>query len=220
MEAADSDGSIVSVDDAAASTADEVTSAVVRFRSIIPNASFLMQEHLAGREYSVGIIGNLASGVNVLPILEVETECAELDRSRSVIPYPSRRETGAPIAGLPRYREARLSTVIRRRLVEYTTTLFERLRCRDYARVDFRADHLGEIKLQAVEPNPDWRWDGKLAAMSRFQGLQYAGMLRTILVTAMARAVQIEEPRRASIASERARPDFSKPRTALRTISA
>jgi len=62
--------------------------------------------------------------------------------------------------------------------------LFERLRCRDYARFDFRADADGEIKLLEVNPNPGWCWDGKMNLMAGFAGLRYSEFLGAVLTAA------------------------------------
>ncbi len=62
--------------------------------------------------------------------------------------------------------------------------LFERLGCREYARIDFRTDAQGEIKLLEVNPNPGWCWDGKFNLMAGFQGTRYAEMLGQILAAA------------------------------------
>ncbi len=68
------------------------------------------------------------------------------------------------------YREARLDEEARRKMIDYSNILFERLGCRDYARFDFRADAEGEIRLLEVNPNPGWCWDGKLNLMAEWRG--------------------------------------------------
>jgi D-alanine-D-alanine ligase len=74
-----------------------------------------------------------------------------------------------------------------RRLADYSSALFERLGCRDYARFDFRADAQGTIKLLEVNPNPGWCWDGKLNFMAGYAGLRYSDLLRLILEAAQER---------------------------------
>ena len=86
-----------------------------------------------------------------------------------------------------RYREAELDDEARRKLVDYSLILFERLGCRDYARFDFRCDAEGTPKLLEVNPNPGWCWDGKMNLMAGFGGLSYADMLRMIIDAGQAR---------------------------------
>ncbi len=73
------------------------------------------------------------------------------------------------------------------KLVDYSSLLFERLGCRDYARFDFRADDQGEVKLLEVNPNPGWCWDGKLNYMAGYEDLRYADLLRMIVEAAQER---------------------------------
>ena len=68
-----------------------------------------------------------------------------------------------------------------RSLKNWSSILFERLGCRDYARFDFREDATGVIKLLEVNPNPGWCWDGKMNLMANFGGYTYTDMLRKII---------------------------------------
>jgi D-alanine-D-alanine ligase len=72
-------------------------------------------------------------------------------------------------------------------LTHFSSRLFERLECRDYARFDFRADSEGTIKLLEVNPNPGWCWDGKLNLMAGFAGIEYGQLLEMILTAARER---------------------------------
>jgi D-alanine-D-alanine ligase len=65
--------------------------------------------------------------------------------------------------------------------------LFARLGCRDYARFDFRVAADGEPKLMEVNPNPAWAYDGKLAFMAGFAGIDYPGVLELIVDAALSR---------------------------------
>ena len=74
-----------------------------------------------------------------------------------------------------------------RLLYDYSSKLFERIECRDYARFDFRRDATGTIKLMEVNPNPGWCWDGKLNLMASFEGMSYTDLLEQILIAARER---------------------------------
>jgi len=86
------------------------------------------------------------------------------------------------------------------RLVDYSSRLFERLGCRDYARFDFRTDAEGTTKLLEVNPNPGWCWDGKLNLMAANAGMRYPDLLGAVLQAAVERAGGFTEQGRADAA--------------------
>lgn len=73
------------------------------------------------------------------------------------------------------------------KLIDYSTALFERTECRDYARFDFRADKNGVVKLLEVNPNPGWCWDGKMNIMAGFKKMSYSEFLELIIDSAIKR---------------------------------
>ena len=73
--------------------------------------------------------------------------------------------------------------------------LFERLECRDYARLDWRLDSKGKPKLLEVNPNPGWCWDGHLAKMSKMDNVSYSQMLGLIIKAAEKR-YDVQEKRK------------------------
>ena len=90
-------------------------------------------------------------GYRVLPPLEVDY--SRLDPALpQLLAYESKWVPDSPYWSQIGYREARLDEDARRKIVDYSNILFERLGCRDYARFDFRADAEGEIKLLEVNP--------------------------------------------------------------------
>ncbi len=152
----------------------------------LPGRPILFQEFLSGKEYSIGIIGNPGLALRFLPALEVDYSGlpAELP---PILGYESKWDPTSPYWSAIRYHEARLPEEELRKLQDYSSLLFERLGCRDYARFDWRADANGEIKLLEVNPNPGWCWDGKMNIMTGFMGLRYCDFLRMILEAAQER---------------------------------
>jgi D-alanine-D-alanine ligase len=69
-------------------------------------------------------------------------------------------------------------------MIECSAKLFERLECRDYARIDWRLSAKGEPRMLEVNPNPGWCWDGHLCKMAKYTGMTYADMLEAILKAA------------------------------------
>jgi D-alanine-D-alanine ligase len=172
-----------------------------KLREQMPAGPILIQEFLTGPEYSIGIIGNPGMALRALPPLEVDY--SQLDRDLpQLLSYESKWIPDSPYWSQIKYREAQIDEDTRRRLVDHSNILFERLGCRDYARFDFRADAEGEIKLLEVNPNPGWCWDGKLNMMATFAGLRYSDMLKLILEAAQER-VAAQRPPLAAAAPER-----------------
>jgi D-alanine-D-alanine ligase len=154
-----------------------------RLRVEFPRRPILVQEYLTGAEYSVGLIGNPDQGLRALPILEVDYSRLDPSLPR-ILGYESKWDPASPYWTEIRYHEARLTDNQQAQLIEHSMRLFERLGCREYARIDFRTDAQGEIKLLEVNPNPGWCWDGKFNLMAGFQGTSYAEMLGQILAAA------------------------------------
>lgn len=157
-------------------------------KTILPNTPILIQEYLTGSEYSVGVIGNPENFV-VLPILAVDYSKLPKELPK-ILGYESKWLPDSPYWNKIHYVQAQLDLDTERLLSDYSTMLFERLDCRDYARFDFRADENGVIKLLEVNPNPGWCWDGKLNLMAQFSGKSYSDLLNMIIESALDRMSQ------------------------------
>lgn len=180
IKPATGDSSIGITKKAVVRTPSEAVDYVDYLRELLPGRALLVQEYLSGKEYSVGIIGNPGFGMRALPVLEVDY--SRLDASLPpILSYESKWEPDSPYWHQIGYREAEVDEEQRRRLVDYSTILFERLECRDYARFDFRCDAYGVPKLLEVNPNPGWCWDGKLNLMAGFGDIRYSDLLRMII---------------------------------------
>jgi len=157
-----------------------------RLRTQWGDRPVLVQEYLTGAEYTVGLMGNPAGGLEPLPLLEVDFSGLPDDLPR-ILGYESKWEPDSPYWTKIRYRKADLPELDQRRLVDHSSRLFERLGCRDYARFDFRADANGVVKLLEVNPNPGWCWDGKMNLMAELAGWSYADFLLRLLDSAAER---------------------------------
>lgn len=164
----------------------EAVSYLAELRRTLPGRPVLVQEFLSGREFSVGVIGNPGIGFTILPILEADYSGLP-EGLPHILGYESKWDPASPYWTKIQYREAETDDELRRNMMDWSTTLFERLNCRDYARFDFRADAAGEVKLLEVNPNPGWCWDGKLNLMAGFGGYRYADLLRLIIDAAQRR---------------------------------
>ncbi len=155
----------------------------------------LVQDYLTGNEYTVGLIGNPKTGLEPLPLLEVDYSQLDPDLPK-ILGYESKWEPDSPYWTQIGYKRSDAPEAMRRDMIEYSARLFERLGCRDYARFDFRADARGNVRLLEVNPNPGWCWDGKMNLMTGMAGATYADFLESVLDSAMVRYGLAAEPRR------------------------
>lgn len=146
----------------------------------------LLQEFLPGRESSVGLIGNPGTGWLRLPPLEVDFE--ELDPKRPrIMTHASKADPSSPEWRQIRLRPAGLSAAEREQLWSFGERLFQRLGCRDYARMDFRTGSDGAPRLIDANAHPIWYPDGMLATMARHAGLDFPRFLLRLLEAAQRR---------------------------------
>ncbi len=179
------DSSIGITKDAVVHNSEALVAYLENLKNLLPNTPILIQEYLTGNEYSVGVIGN-PGNFSILPILEVDYRNLPANLPK-ILGYESKWIPDSPYWDKIHYVQAKLDIDIERQLVDYSTMLFERLGCRDYARFDFRADEQGVIKLLEVNPNPGWCWDGKLNLMANFAGKTYSDLLSMIIEAALER---------------------------------
>jgi len=139
----------------------------------------LIEEFLSGKDLSVGIIGNFPNSYTVLPVIEEDYSALSPELPR-VCGYEAKWLQDSPywkVKSIP----AELKPETERFIVDCSLRMFERLECKDYARLDWRLNSKGEPKLLEVNPNPGWCWDGHLAKMSKLKGMSYREMLLAIL---------------------------------------
>lgn len=146
----------------------------------------LVQDFLTGPEYTVGILGNPDTGLEFLPVLEIDY--SRLDPELPpILSYGSKADPDSAYWNALQFRQAELDEEIHAAMVRDCTWLFERLGFRDYARIDFRAGSDGVPRLLDANFNPTWNPDGKLAIMANWAGYGYGELLRRILEAAMQR---------------------------------
>lgn len=161
-------------------TGEELVDAVSRIRRKFGyNNMILIEEFLTGKDITVGLIGNRDDTYNIFPITEEDYSALPANLPR-LCGYEAKWMPDSPYWGIKTV-AADLNEEVQKRLEEDCLKLFERLECRDYARFDWRLDAQGVPKLLEANPNPGWCWDGHLAKMAKFAGMNYSEMLEAIL---------------------------------------
>lgn len=180
------DGSTGVTADAVVADADAARAHCQALAQRFPGQHVLMERYLPGPEYSVGLIGNPATGLTVLPPLAVDFTGLPPDRppiltEEAKVAPESADWQGVTLvaAALTGKREA----VLR----DHASGVFERLDCRDYARQDWRCDADGTPHLIDVNAHPMWGADGMMATMAGFAGHDYAGFIELIIDAALRR---------------------------------
>ena len=166
----------------------DVPRAVAAVREQVgPERALLIEAFLPGKDLTVGLVGNAAGGLTVLPITEEDYAHLPEELPR-LCGYEAKWLPDSPYwMGNAEALRAELPVETRAMLEEGSRRLFTRLDCRDYARLDWRLDGQGRPRLLEVNPNPGWCWDGHLAAQAALTGTDYGGMLRQIMEAARRR---------------------------------
>ena len=179
------DGSFGITAEAIVETREDARTRLEALDALIPGQEVLIQEYLPGPEYSVGLIGDLDGGFGVLPPLQIDFSGLEPDLP-PILTYQSKVDPGSPYWQEIGFRPAGPEALCKR-MGEHARLICERLGCRDYARVDFRADADGEPRLLDVNAHPMWGQGGMMATMAGYRGDSYPRFLESIIEASRAR---------------------------------
>jgi D-alanine-D-alanine ligase len=180
------DGSVGITKDAVVRTRADANDYLDWLRRELPGRAVLIQEYLPGPEYGVGLIGNPEHGLAALPALEVDFSPLPAGCD-PILSFESKALPDSPYWTDIKFRQAEADLATLDEIADHAKLLFSRLGCRDYARFDFRCAADGRPRLMEVNPNPAWAYDGKLAFMASFAGIDYPKMLAMILDAALRR---------------------------------
>lgn len=153
--------------------------------ALLPGREVLIQEYLPGPEYSIGVVGNPHTGCTVLPPLEIDFSNLDPELPR-ILTYSSKVDPASPYWRKVQFVQARSEAAIQR-MTRHAGVLFERLECRDYARMDFRSDAQGEPRLMDVNAHPMWGATSMLPTMAGYAGQSYPDFLQSIIQAAIPR---------------------------------
>jgi D-alanine-D-alanine ligase len=146
----------------------------------------LVEEFVAGREFTVTVI-ELPRCV-ALPAMEFEFTAAPHELWPLVTYDAKWRPESREYLATPARHAASITVSLERKLADLACRAFRTLGCRDYARVDFRVDNQGQPWILEVNSNPDLSPAACLAGALAAAGYDYEEFIVSLAQRALRRA--------------------------------
>jgi len=137
----------------------------------------LVEQFLPGAEYTVTLVGN--DPPEVWPVLQ-----RSLERD-SGIGLHAVEQTGEPEPA--HHAPGELGGSLEAELGRMARGVFTALRCRDFARADFKLDADGHPRFLEINPLPTFAQDGSFGILAELQGRVLADVLAEVLGHGLAR---------------------------------
>lgn len=132
-----------------------------------------------GGEFTVAVIGN--DPPEALPTLQRAVE------TRTGIGLHALDRGDRPDPSLDYTLEGRLGPALEAALQAHAVTIYEKLECNDFARVDFRVDAEGRPWFLEINPLPTFAPDGTFAIIAELAGQSYEDFLADVLGRGLSR---------------------------------
>ena len=156
-------------------------------------APVLVEEFIDGREFYVGIIGNVTPVA--LPVMELDFSAFPPDRPK-VASWEAKwgeggsgdaSESGAEFAGTRSVFPTDVAPELLAKMQAVAIESFNALRLRDYGRVDLRVSAAGEIYVIEVNPNCYLEKSGEFSRAAAESGLAHDALIARIVELAQGR---------------------------------
>lgn len=155
----------------------------------------MVEEFVEGREFYVGVLGNLTA--EALPVIELEFRnfpagvpriaSWEAKWGRDGTGTAAEAKTSAEFAGTTSVFPDGLDEALVERMQQTAVNAFEALRLRDYARIDLRVTPAGEVFVIEVNPNCYLEREAEFAMAAGAAGITYEALVARIVELAGAR---------------------------------
>lgn len=147
--------------------------------------NILVQEFLPGTEYRVTAIGNPQHSYHYLPTFEWDYSRLP-ENVPHILTYDSKFDIAGPYDHLKTH-HSQLTPALEKEIYTYSEKLFACLRARDCAKIDYRLDKNGQLKLIEFNPNPSWDASAYINQEDIDKGYYYRDVLRLLIETGQLR---------------------------------
>ena len=149
----------------------------------------LVEEFIDGREFYVGVLGNV--NVKALPVIELDFAGFPADKPK-IASWEAKwgdegDEKGAEYAGTKSIFPEGLDEELVTRMQAVAVDAFQALRLRDYGRIDLRVTDKGEIYVIEVNPNCYLEKESEFARAAAKGGYEYEALIAQIMELAIGR---------------------------------
>jgi D-alanine-D-alanine ligase len=137
----------------------------------------LIEPFLPGAEYTVSVIGN--DPPQALPVLQ-----RALERASGIGVHALERSAAG---GLAHHTPGSLTPALESALADQALRAFAALRCRDFARADFKLDAAGRPRFLELNPLPTFAPDASFGILAELMGRPLPELLAEVLRGGLAR---------------------------------
>jgi D-alanine-D-alanine ligase len=155
----------------------------------------LVEEYIEGREFYVGVLGNLLP--QVFPPIEMDFSNLPADVPR-VLDARAKWDEKSPQYKGTRAVVAELPDELRARLQKVAMDAYRALRVRDYGRIDLRLTEAGEIFVIEVNASCYLEQSGEFAVAAAAAGMDYPSLIQHLAECALERRKKKANGRRKS----------------------
>lgn len=150
----------------------------------------IVEHFLAGREFTVGVLGN-SPRFEILPIVEIDHSQLP-EGAKPIYSYEAKWIWDQPEKPLEIFKcPAAISKSLKKRIEEVVKKTCDILRIRDWCRIDIRLDEKGEPNILEVNPLPgilpNPEDNSCLPKAARAAGYSYSALIHRVINTAAAR---------------------------------
>jgi D-alanine-D-alanine ligase len=138
----------------------------------------LVEEFLAGPEYTVTLVGN--GPPRALPVLQRALESETRIGLHAL-------ERSAPPGGFAHLLPGVLEPALEAELVRLAQRAFAALECRDFARADFRLGADGAPRFLEINPLPTFAPEGSFGVLAELAGVSHEALLADVIAAGLRR---------------------------------
>jgi D-alanine-D-alanine ligase len=142
------------------------------------NSDAIVEQFIAGREFSIGILGN--SKLQAFPIWELLFENSDAPEQEFYHSHAKWNNSYRRRKGI-RTQKAELPQSTVSALTQMGKAVYKALGLNGYARIDFRMTANGDIYVIEANPNPDLSFDEDFAMSAKAAGVPYETLLKRIV---------------------------------------